>query len=70
MLKRAAPKSNAKRCVIGGGGETTPLNLPYPVIQAIALKTKIPIIMFPLIPFFSITIIEIKAPAPKSKWIG
>ena len=45
--------------------ETTPLKLPSPVSQAIALKATIPIIMFPLICIFSITIIDINAPAPK-----
>ena len=61
----AAPKSNANKCVIGGGEDITPLNWPRPVTQAIALKATIPIIMFPLIFIFSITIIDINAPAPK-----
>ena len=64
---KAAPKSKVIKWVIGGGDETTPLNFPKPVTQAIALKTIIPIIMFPLIFIFSITIIEINAPAPRSK---
>ena len=63
---KAAPKSKVIKCVIGGGEETTPLNFPKPVTQAIALNTIIPIIMFPLIFIFSITIIETNAPAPKS----
>ena len=63
---KAAPKSKVIKWVIGGGEETTPLNFPKPVTQAIALNTIIPIIMFPLMFIFSITIIEINAPAPKS----
>ena len=62
----AAPKSKVIRCVIGGGEETTPLKFPNPVTQAIALKTRIPIIIFPLIFIFSITIIETNAPAPNN----
>ena len=52
---------------MGGGGDITPLNFPTPVNQAIALNTSIPMIIFPLIPFFSITIIETKAPAPSKR---
>ena len=38
----AAPKSNANKCVIGGGAEATPLNFAKPVTQAIILKAMIP----------------------------
>ena len=62
----AAPKSKVNKCVIGGGADTTPLNFPTPVSQAIALNATIPMIIFPLILNFSITIIEIKAPAPSN----
>ena len=44
---------------------TTPLNFARPEAQAIILKTMIPIIIFPLIFSFSITIIDTKARQPK-----
>ena len=62
----AAPKSKVIKWVIGGGAETTPLKFAKPVIQAIALKATIPIIIFPLILNFSMTIIEMNAPAPSN----
>ena len=60
----AAPRSKSNKYVIGGGVLTTPLNFHNPVIHAIILKTKIPIIILPLIFIFSITIIETKAKQP------
>ena len=63
---KAAPRSKTNKCVIGGGEEIIPLNLPTPVTQAMALNTNIPIIIFPLILNFSITIIDMNAPAPSS----
>ena len=53
----AADKSNSKRYVIGGGALAKPLNLARPVAQAITLKTKIPIMIFPFTFIFSRTII-------------
>ena len=65
----AADKSNLNKYVIGGGELTIPLNFARPDAQAIILKAKIPIIIFPFTFIFSKTIIAMKVAHP-SKTIG
>ena len=60
----AADRSNSNKYVIGGGALAIPLNFASPAAQAIILKTRIPIIMFPLTFIFSRTIIAINVAHP------
>ena len=49
LADNAALRSKVIKCVIGGMLPTTPLNFAIPETQAMILKTKIPIIIFPFI---------------------